>query len=125
VSSAIQFDLLPEDIDERKRRNSEGSQRKEKGKFDAYYARLAMAEEAKRAAVILYRNGSYRHKNIGITSDDVCFYFEKNGRDLRKVLGNAMGSLFSDGAWEYVRHVKSDHIPAHAREIKAWRLRGE
>ena len=39
-------------------------------------------------------------------------------------LGNAAGSLFKGGAWDWTGdHVKSTQVQRHSNEIKVWRLK--
>lgn len=56
------------------------------------------------------------------TSDDIRdLFLEAEGREL--AIGNAIGSLFKGGIWEYVGRKKSVRKSSHARWLSCWKLR--
>ena len=58
-----------------------------------------------------------------VTADDV---YRHLGAGDKQRLGNAAGSLFRGGRWEFTGHWKhSRRITNHARDIKIWRLRAD
>jgi len=63
---------------------------------------------------------AFNYPRAGWTADDARFYAESNCLDL----GNAAGSVFTDGNWEFTgRWVPSQRPEAHRRYIRVWRLK--
>jgi hypothetical protein len=65
-----------------------------------------------------------RAGNGECTADDVQRVLIEQGISPH-ALGNAAGSLFRGGDWEWTgRRVKSARVHAHANELKVWRYVG-
>jgi hypothetical protein len=82
--------------------------------------RKQVLEAARTVALHLAANGAH------ITSDDVKAAMCRDGSgwtdaSLSEALGNASGSIFRDGNWQFVRFTESTRDAAHARVLRVWR----
>jgi hypothetical protein len=58
-----------------------------------------------------------------VTADDAQRWLSENGYGPGS-LGNAAGSLFRGGAWEFTgRWIKSERVISHANDLRVWRLK--
>lgn len=73
----------------------------------------------------LCRNAAIRRYDRTATADDAARGFIKYGFDAN-LLGNAAGSLFSGGQWEFTgQWKKSNRVTNHAHQNRVWRLMTE
>ena len=93
---------------------AESQQRKEEG--------MALAASARPGDLEVARNIARHIARIGdgtCNADQVGIELEARGIEL----GNASGSLFKGGCWEFTgRRIRSARKSRHAGEIKVWRL---
>ena len=60
-----------------------------------------------------------------ITADDVAKYFESQGMDTYKKLGNTSGAVFRAGVWEKTgKYIMSERPRRHRSLLTVWRYIG-
>jgi hypothetical protein len=75
--------------------------------------------EAVRIAVM---NIAQNRPSRTVCADDAQAWLVENGYKSTD-LGNAAGSLFTGGRWEFVRYVHSTRVIGHGNLIREWRLK--
>jgi hypothetical protein len=97
----------------------EGRARKKAGMEKAAQHRNKLLEHAREVAERIALSNDSRT----CTADDVQRVLIKQGIK-PKQFGNAAGSLFKNGKWEFIRWIKSQRVSNHSRLIAVWKFRG-